>query len=173
MKHNTLAIDKKRVAGTALLDIFAIAFIYFLPALSHLLSFPLYLLDPMRIVLIIALVHSGKNNAYVLAATLPLFSFMVSGHPILPKMFLIGGELALNVWLFFFLRSRLEKLTRGNLFLPAALSILLSKAVYYLAKFSLIGFAVIDSDLISTPLWLQAVTLVTLSLYLSIFMKRE
>src|SRR6056297_734588 len=95
----SIALNRK--TNQALFDLAAIAFIYFIPALSHMLSFPLYLLEPMRIVLILALVHTHKVNALVLAATLPFFTFLVSGHPVLPKAILISAELVLNVVLFF------------------------------------------------------------------------
>src|SRR6056297_3145024 len=95
----SIALNRK--ISQALFDLAAIAFIYFIPAISHMLSIPLYLLEPMRIILILALVHTHKVNAYVLAATLPFFTFLVSGHPILPKAFLISAELVLNVFLFF------------------------------------------------------------------------
>jgi hypothetical protein len=60
---------------TAILDVTALLIIYLTPAISHLFSFPVYLLEPMRIMLILAVVHTSRKNAYLLALTLPLFSF--------------------------------------------------------------------------------------------------
>jgi len=151
-----IALSKPRSATYILFDLVAITFIYFVPAISHMLSIPLYLLEPMRIILILALVHTHKVNAYVLAATLPFFTFLVSGHPILPKAFLISAELVLNVFLFFTL-LRFFKVK----FTAIVSSIILSKLAYYVAKFLLIQTAVLEMGLISTPLWIQlAMTLV-------------
>ena len=97
------SVVSKQNTKNIILDIFALAFIYFVPSISHLLNLPIYYIEPMRLMLILALVHSSKQNAYILALTLPLFSFLVSAHPVLPKMFLISFELCLNVFLFFIL----------------------------------------------------------------------
>jgi hypothetical protein len=147
-----------------MIDLAALALIYFTPAISHLLRFPLYLAEPMRLMLILAMVHTRKANAYLLALTMPLFSFVISAHPVFPKMVLIGIELTLNVFLFYLLSSRIR-----NLFAAAFMSILLSKVVYYLLKFSLIHLAIIGSGLISTPVLAQVVTTLAFSLYLAIF----
>ena len=152
----------------ALLDTLAIALVYFIPSLSHLFSFPLYILEPMRIMLILALVHTRKENAYIIALTLPIFSFVVSGHPNELKLLLIMGELTLNVWLFFFLVKNLK-----NRFLIALFSIIVSKSVYYLAKYALISLALFEGELYSTPLWLQGVMTVVFSVYIFLFFKKD
>jgi len=81
--------DRKSLA----LDFIALAIIYFIPTLTHLFSFPLYYIEPMRIMVILAIAHTTKRNAYLLALTLPLFSLLVSGHPILYKSLLMSVEL--------------------------------------------------------------------------------
>ncbi len=89
-------------------DLMALLFIYLVPAISHLLSFPVYYLEPMRIMLILAIVHTTRKNAYLIALTLPLFSLLISAHPSLIKTSLVTGELLLNVWLFFFISEKLS-----------------------------------------------------------------
>ena len=89
-------------------DLIALLAIYLIPAVSHLLSFPVYYLEPMRIMLILAIVHTSRKNAYLIALTLPLFSMLISAHPSLVKTSLITGELLLNVWLFFLLSEKLS-----------------------------------------------------------------
>ncbi len=96
-------LKAKENIKTVATDLLALAFIYFTPAISHLFSFPVYFLEPMRIMLILAIVHTSKKNAYILAFTLPLFSFLISSHPSPIKTCLISGELLLNVWLYIFL----------------------------------------------------------------------
>ncbi len=143
----------------AFFDAFALAFVYFLPAVSHMLGVKLYLLEPMRFMLILALVHTHKRNAYLLALSLPLFSFLVSGHPILLKSLLIAAELTMNVFVFYLLWKRIP------LFLAAFGSIWISKLFYYGLKYVLILLVWPGTALVGIPLWIQAGTSVCFGLY--------
>lgn len=163
---NTTYLNRINIKSV-LFDIFAVTFIYFVPALSHLLSLPVYLVEPMRLMLILALVHTTKQNAYIIAITLPLFSFLISGHPVLPKMALIAFELSLNVFLFHALLKYFKKA-----FLPVVFSIIGSKLVYYIIKYGLIQFAVLKSGLISTPIYIQLIMTLVFSAYLFSFYKK-
>lgn len=163
---NTTSLNRINIKSI-IFDIVAITFIYFIPALSHLLNLPVYLIEPMRLMLILALVHTTKQNAYIIAVTLPLFSFIISAHPVLPKMILIAFELSLNVFLFYLLLKKFK-----NTFLPVLLSIIGSKVVYYIIKFGLIQLAVLKSGLISTPIFIQLIMTLLFSTYLFSFYKR-
>ena len=162
-----LSISKIR---TVVFDLLALLAIYLVPAISHLLSLPVYYIEPMRIMLILAIVHTSRKNAYLIALTLPFFSFLISAHPSLIKTTLITGELLLNVWLFFFISKKLS-----NKALSVFLSIIATKLFYYLIKFLLINSAVIVGDLISTPIYIQIIMLFVLSgyIYLMSFDRRE
>lgn len=151
-------------------DLVALLAIYLVPAVSHLLSFPVYYLEPMRLMLILAIVHTSRKNAYLITLTLPLFSMLISAHPSLVKTSLITGELLLNVWLFFLLSEKLSNKT-----LSIFLSIVVSKIFYYVIKFLLINSAVMVGDLISTPIYIQIIMLFVLSgyIYLMSFDRRE
>jgi len=151
-----------------LVDISALAFIYFVPTLSHMLSQPVYLIEPMRLMLVLALVHTDRKNTYILALSMPVFSFMISGHPVFAKMFLIGAELSLNVFLFYLLAGMTKRL-----FPAIFMSIILSKAVYYLLKFTLIQLAVMNTGLVATPLLIQLVMTVVFSTYVFFFYKKQ
>jgi hypothetical protein len=154
---------------SVVLNLFALALIYFLPAISHLVGFPLYLLEPMRIMLILAIAHTSQRNAYMLALTLPLFSFMVSAHPSFLKMMLITAELVLNVWLFYFILKMAK-----NHFAAMLSSIIISKVIYYGIKFLLISFVMLSGSLVSTPLYIQLITSVVFSGYVFfIFRNKE
>jgi len=142
-------------------DLMALLFIYFVPAISHLLSFPVYYLEPMRIMLILAIVHTSKKNAYLIAFTLPLFSLLISAHPSLIKTSLVTGELLLNVWLFFFVSEKLSNKT-----LSIFLSIIASKLLYYFVKFLLINSVLMSGELISTPIYIQLIMLFVFSGYI-------
>ena len=148
-------------------DIIAISFIYFVPTISHVLSLPVYLIEPMRLMLVLALVHTTKQNAYILAVTMPLFSFLISAHPVFPKMLLITFELSLNVFLFHLLLTKFK-----NTFFPIFLSIIGSKAVYYILKFGLIQLAILKSGLVSTPILIQSIMALIFSGYLFFFYKK-
>ena len=144
-----------------IIDLIAITLVYMVPTISHWLMFPVYLIEPMRLMLIIAMAHTNRYNAYLLAFTLPLFSFMISAHPVLPKMIIIMLELAINVWVFYRLRSLLK-----SPYVAVLLSIIVSKVIYYLMKYTLIQTMVIESSLFSTPIWIQGITTIVFSLYL-------
>ena len=103
MTTNLTAIKTSGLISKSLLiDILGLAFIYFVPTLSHLLNFPLYLVELMRVMLIIAIAHTTKRNAYLIALTPPLFSFLVSSHPFFLKTMIITVELIIKPAQFFF-----------------------------------------------------------------------
>jgi len=156
-------------AKNIIFDLIALTAIYLVPAVSHLLSFPVYYLEPMRIMLILAIVHTSRRNAYLLAITLPLFSMLVAAHPSIIKTSLITGELLINLWLFFFLSEKLS-----NKSLSIFLSVIASKLVYYLVKFLLINSALMSGELFSTPVYVQLVMLAGFTFYIYLTsLKRE
>jgi hypothetical protein len=149
-------------------DLIAILAIYLVPAISHLFSFPVYYLEPMRIMLVLSIVHTSRKNAYLIALTLPLFSMLISAHPSLMKTSLITSELLLNVWLFFFLYEKIS-----NKMLSMLLGITVSKIFYYLLKFLLINSAIMSGNLISTPVYIQIVMLFLLCGYVYLISYRR
>jgi hypothetical protein len=154
-------IDFKSNIKTYLIDFSLLLMIYFLPVISHLFAFPIYYLDPMRIALVVALIHTSKKNAYIIALTLPLFSFLISSHPQIIKSFLLIAELVINLSLFFLLKDKLK-----NVFTSLFLSILISKVIYYSLKFALISFALLNDRLFSTPFYYQMISAILLSTYI-------
>ncbi|MFO7998644.1 MAG: hypothetical protein R6U86_06645 [Bacteroidales bacterium] len=160
-------INWKANIKAGLLDVSALAFIYFVPAISHMLSIKLYLVEPMRLMLILALVHTHRKNAYLLALTLPFFSYLISAHPVLIKSGLIAAELVVNVALFYFLSRYIHRL--GAIFA----SIWLSKIFYYGLKYLAIMTVLPNDSLIGTPLQIQLATSLAFSLYLFLMLKKE
>lgn len=152
--NNTLSINLKsqETFRAIIFDVSALLFIFFVPAISHMLKLPVYFVEPMRLMLILMLLHTTKRNAYVVALALPVFSFLISAHPVAPKMMLITAELVLNVFLFYFLVNKLKSV-------PAAVltSVIGSKAFYYLVKFGLINTAIISSGLVGIPIYMQVI----------------
>ena len=133
--------------------------VYLTPVLSHLFAIPLYYLEPMRIMVILSLVYTGRFNSYVLALTLPAFSYLVSGHPAFYKAGLITGELVLNILIFDMLHSKIK-----NYFIVASASILLSKLIYYLFKYVFISYSLLSGHFISTPIVIQLILIMLLGL---------
>ena len=154
-------IDFKSNIRTYLIDFSLLLSIYFLPAVSHLFAFPVYYLDPMRTALVVALIHTSKRNAYIIALTIPLFSFLISSHPQIIKSFLLSAELIINLSLFFLLNEKLK-----NVFTSLFISIVISKAIYYLLKFILISSTLLDDKLFSTPFYFQLISAIMLSSYI-------
>lgn len=160
MMTTSISFDRRKAAVCSLTDLALFAFVYFIPALSHLTSsIPFYILEPMRVAVLLGfIVTRSFFNAYFTAATLPVFSFAVAAHPVLAKSLLMGGELVINVFfLQFFLRRFKSK------FFAAFASVLLSKAIYYAGKFLMIKASLLDMSMVSTPLWIQLVVAALLS----------
>lgn len=168
MAANVNLVSSRIDYRSIVFDVIALSFIYFVPALSHLFNVPIYLVEPMRIMLILAMVHTSKTNAYLIALTLPLFSFLISSHPNIFKGLIMTGELLLNVWLFFEISKRVT-----NQFAAMLSAIVISKLIYYLLKFALISFVVIESGLISTPIYLQVITSLIFSGYVFLMLRRR
>jgi hypothetical protein len=154
---NSSVTNKTKVI---IFDIIALSIIYLTPTLSHIFSFPVYYLDPMRLMLFLVIIHTNKRNSYLIAATLPLVSFITSSHPVFIKSLTMSVELVLNVWLFF----EFSKFFKNN-FIPAALSIIVSKMVYYAVKIFLVSTALLSTGIISTPLHFQIAVLLIISAY--------
>ena len=162
-------ISKAFSVKNLLVDTILLSLVYFIPALSHLCPVPIYLLDPMRLVLLTGLLLTRNNfNAYFLAFTIPVFSSLLIGHPPIVKAILISIELSINVLLFLQLLNKPKLQVHVALFL----SIILSKMVYYALKFILIKSGILDSELLSTPLLYQIVTVTLITFVFStIWMK--
>lgn len=168
MNTITQNLNKGILWKSLLIDFSALAFIYLVPTFSHLLSLPLYFIEPMRLMLILALAHTTRRNAYLLALTLPLFSFLISSHPVFIKMILISFELVLNVYIFYLLKDKMTKV------FPAILiSIITSKVIYYAIKYVLIYAALLSSGLISTPIIIQIITTFVFSIYVYLLLKKQ
>jgi hypothetical protein len=159
--RTTLTINRSKIRNSVLIDGLALAFIYFIPSLAHLVSLPVYMIEPMRVMLILSLAHSSKWNSYLLALTLPLFSYLVSGHPFFGKMVIITAELVVNVFLFYFLFSRL-----GKFFWSAFLSIVLSKLLAYLLYLVFFSFAFVIEESEVVFLSVQVLTTLIFSGYI-------
>lgn len=163
VQNSTLRVSIKSI----LLDLLAIGFIYMVPTLSHMLSFPLYYLEPMRIMVILAMMHTHRNNAYILALTLPAFSFALAAHPVFIKSMLISIELMAMVAVFYLIRKHMHS------FVAILLSIWISKAFYYLLKYIAIYTLLPNEPLVGISLWIQLLTSLGLSIYVFLVLQKN
>lgn len=183
-----------RIGTVALWDLAALGLFYLVPTLSHLTSIPFYRFEPMRCVLLLCLLFTGsKKNAYVMALTLPLFSFLVGGHPVLAKALLMAFELSANVLIFDILSRKVQCLAirgsggwgdsgdrggaiRGSAGWSGAIAMLLSiaasKALYYAVKFGCLSLGLLDGPMVATGLPTQLVVAVVLSLAFWVFKEK-
>ncbi len=145
-------------------DGMAVAFIILAPAMAHLLSFPLYYLEPMRVMLILAMVHTTKQNGYLLAMILPFCSWIFSGHPELIKMLIITVELVANVAVYYWLKGR-----NSRSFTAMLISILASKLLCYLLYWMVFSSAFMASETGTTFLAVQLVVSVVFACYTFLF----
>jgi hypothetical protein len=150
-----------KISISLFLDIIAVLFIVFLGKISSFLGYPLYALDPMRMMIILAFAFTPRWNGWVLAILLPMVSYYFAYHPSLTKTSLMAIELLLNVWLFWFLMDK----TQMTL-LAIICSIICSKAVYYALKFLCLQLGWLSGELIATPLETQMITTAIFSLFI-------
>jgi hypothetical protein len=153
---------------TAITDIAALVFVGLVPAASHLFKFPVYYIEPMRVMLVLALLFSSRWNAYALAIVLPLFSFLVSGHPAPVKMMIIMAELLLNAWLFFYFYQQ----TRRS-FLSAFGSIIISKVFCYALYLIVFSMAFVKAEAEIIFLVVQLILTLVLSSLVWIILSRR
>lgn len=165
----TITTSIQRNSRIAIVDFTILVIVYLIPSLSHLLGFPLYLLDPMRCMVLGSLLFLGnKKNSFLLAITLPLFSFILSGHPIVIKNALIAIELVTNLTLFFLFVSK--HLNEG---ISMFLSIVLSKFLYYGLKYMCIISGLLSVELLSTSLVLQFIVAIVISFAFYLWYKKR
>jgi len=166
------AVSRNAAYGIGFTDAVCLLFIYLVPALSHALSVPLYLLDPMRLAVLGALLVTGNwKNSLILAITLPFFSALLGMHPVFPKCLLIAIELSVNVLLFIWL-SRAFGRSRAASGLAVFVSILLSKGLYYGLKALVLSAGLLQMDLVSTAPMIQLAVALLISLGFAIWWKK-
>lgn len=142
----------RTIGGLVLADALLIGAACVVPAASHLLALPLYMLNPMLALLLAGMLMESRLlakyqsvNGFVLALLMPAVSCMVTGMPAPAKMVCMVAELTTVAALFGWL-SRSWKV------LPAVLTAIVGgKVVYYALKAIVIAPAV----LVDTNLWLQ------------------
>lgn len=136
----------KKVTTLAGLDAVLLAAACLIPAASHVLVFPLYMLNPMLALLLVGmLLGRDWRNALLLAVLMPLVSSLVVGMPAAPKMVCMMAELATVAGLFHVFSKR------WNAVASVFVAILAGKAVYYALK----ALVMTPATLVGTEWWIQ------------------
>lgn len=120
----------------------------------------------MRFALVFAILFTNRNNSFIIALTLPVISILVSSHANTAKGLLIVLELSLNAIVFYFFLRRIN-----SIFIVMFISILVAKIIYYLSKFLFLNLGIINGDLISTPLWIQYLVIILLSVFAGVTLR--
>lgn len=136
----------RKVTTLAGLDAVLLAAACLIPAASHVLAFPLYMLNPMLALLLVGILMGRDwRNALALAVLMPLVSSLVVGMPAAPKMVCMMAELAVVAGVFSLLARRWSAL-------PAVLvAVLGGKLVYYALKVLILA----PATLVGTEWWIQ------------------
>jgi hypothetical protein len=143
------ALNRNR--NVLLIDVVLLVALYLVPGISHLTALPLYMFEPMRIALVVALLFTNRSNAYFIAVTIPLASVMLTGHPEPLKAVLMCIEFSLLVATYGYLRQGI----RLPAFAALTGAILLSKIVYYTMKSVALSAGWLAGSLVSTPVHIQ------------------
>lgn len=148
------------------MDALLLASACLIPALSHLLAFPLYKLNPMLLVLMggMMLVDS-RWNAYLMALLVPFVTCLVVGMPTVSGAFCIALEFATVV-------SLTAPRAGGRFWALLALTvgaILAGKGVYYLAKWLIVR----PDQLVTTSPLVQAVSVVAIAALFALVASRR
>lgn len=167
MKTYATVVSSKEFIKSLCIDTGALAFIYFTPVFAHITAFPVYMIEPMRLMVILSLAHSSRRNSYLLAFTLPLFSYIATLHPEFLKMLIITTELGLNVFIFYWLCKRMK-----NIFLAMVSAILTSKVACYILYLIFFSMAFVRNEADITFLLVQLIATILFSAYIFFFWKR-
>lgn len=158
----------KEITKSIFLDVVLFVVAYFIPAITHLTNFPLYLMDPMRIMLFTCMYFSSnRKNVYFMAVMLPLFSYFVSGHPVVVKNVIMSIELLVNVVFLYKITDKGQ-----SPFWACVISIVISKVLYYGLKLVAIFAGVLSTKLVDTTIFIQIIVTLIISLCLTIGYRR-
>ena len=91
---NTVLSKKTTVARTAIIDAALLAAACLIPTLSHITALPLYMLNPMLLVLLAGMLAvRSRTNAFLLAVLLPVVSMLAVGMPTPLKALCMAAEM--------------------------------------------------------------------------------
>jgi hypothetical protein len=150
----------RNVRKGLLLDIIALLVVLFTPRIGEYTHLPFWMIEPMRLMVILSIAHSTRANSYLLAFVLPAFSWAVSGHPEFFKMIVMTGEITFNVFLFYLLIRKIDLV-----FISMIISIIVSKVFCYTIYLLFFPITFVKDEAESSFLIAQVITTLVFSFY--------
>jgi hypothetical protein len=151
-----------------LLDLVALALVYFTPKIGELIHLPFYMIEPMRLMVVLSIAHSSRVNSYLLAFSLSLFSWVISGHPEFFKMLVMTVEMTANVFLFYYFFRKID-----SAFLPMIISIVISKVLCYAMYLVFFSMMFLREEADPSFLVAQVITTLVFSSYVFLILRKK
>lgn len=164
MEEKVQKTDLRSIGRMVAMDAILLTVACLIPAASHLLAAPLYMLNPM-LMLLMAGILLGRDwrNSLVLAVLLPAVSCLLTGMPAAPKMLCMMAELVTVASLF-------SQLQRNWKVWPSMLvAVLAGKGVYYVLK----AVVLMPAVLVGTAWWIQLGTVLLWSGLFAMLYRRQ
>ncbi|MEI7982468.1 MAG: hypothetical protein WCI71_12510 [Bacteroidota bacterium] len=159
----------RSLSQLVVIDLLVLWVIFLIPGISHLTKVPFYYLEPMRFLLLLSIFFTmSKPNTLLLGILIPVFSWVVSGHPLFIKALLICAELLINGYLMMLFLDK-----RWNLIPALTFSIVISKVFYYLLKYLAVLTGVLPMEIISTDLRIQCISILIITIILFILFRKK
>jgi hypothetical protein len=168
IKHHLPSLLIWGVLKGLVLDIIALAIVFFTPRVGQILHFPFYMVEPMRMMVMISIAHSNRANSYLLALALPFFSWAVSGHPEFFKMLVMTGEITVNVFLFYLLFRKLD-----SVIMAMIISIVVSKVFCYALYLLFFSMMFLQQEAEPSFLLAQVITTLIFSFYVNFVFRKK
>lgn len=164
MEEKVQKTDSRAIGRMVSMDAILLTVACLIPAASHLLAAPLYMLNPM-LMLLMAGILLGRDwrNSLVLSVLLPAVSCLLTGMPAAPKMLCMMAELVTVASLF-------SQLQRNWKVWPSMLvAVLAGKGVYYVLK----AVVLMPAVLVGTAWWIQLGTVLLWSGLFAMLYRRQ
>ena len=131
IKGDLLFFKTGNVRKSLILDIVALVVVFLTPEIGQYTHLPFWMIEPIRLMVVLSIAHSTRANSYLLALVLPVFSWALTGHPEFIKMLVMTGEIAVNVFLFYLLIRQINSAFQ-SMIISIALSKILCYSIYLL-----------------------------------------
>lgn len=161
-------IKQRSLVRTSLIDASLLAAACLIPAMSHLLALPLYLLNPMLMVVMTGMLLAGDRwNGYLLALAVPFATCIVAGMPTPLGALCMVCEYGTVVTVFNLMGR--QRSGFWGIFGSVLVAIVAGKAVYYLSKWILVR----PEQLIGTSILWQVVSVMAITATFAFFWNRK
>ncbi|MBO4752640.1 MAG: hypothetical protein J5526_07875 [Bacteroidales bacterium] len=161
-------IKQRSLVRAGLIDAALLVAACLIPAMSHLLALPLYMLNPMLMVVVAGmLLVNSRWNAYLLALVVPFVTCLVAGMPTPLGALCMVCEYAAVVTVFGLMARRNSGF--WWVFGSILTAVLAGKVVYYLAKWILLR----PEQLIGTSLVWQTVSVLAIAAVFALLWYRK